>query len=66
MQEKNKAPEGATIQAGHKDKVFDAETQNIPCIGCLKWHWCGALTWHECGRMGRFLQIRKGDFRHED
>ena len=59
MRDKEKAPVEATIQAGHKDKVFDAESQPIPCIGCLKWHWCGAFTWIECNRMGRFLRIRK-------
>ena len=66
MQETKRPPKGAkTIQA-HKDRVFDAEIQPVPCIGCLRWHYCGAFNWTSCKKMGRYLRIRKEAYCNED
>ena len=58
MEKTRMAPEGASIQA-HKDRVFSDDSQPIPCIGCIRWAYCGHFLWTKCARFRIYLHKRR-------
>ena len=52
-------PQTASDFTQDKDTKFPADLQEVPCIGCLRWCYCGGFAWTECVRFKIYLHNRR-------
>ena len=45
--------------SGFKGTDNPGEQQILPCIGCARYHYCGAFLWTDCTRFKGYLKNLK-------